>query len=49
MTFLPRIIEIKDLPKDALLASFDAVGLYVYIPHKEGVEIMKKLLKPKGG
>ena len=48
MTFLTRIIEIKDLPKDALLASFRAVGLYGYIHQKEGIEIMKKLSKPKG-
>lgn len=48
MTFLTQIIEIKDLPKDALLASFHAVGLYGYIHHKEGIEIMKKLSKRKG-
>ena len=45
--FLSRITEIKDLPEDALLVSFDVVGLYPHIPHEKGIEIMKQLLKQR--
>ena len=40
--FLTRITKIKDLPEDALLVSFDVVGLYPHIPHEERTEIMKE-------
>ena len=40
-------MEIKDLPEDTLLVSFDAVGLHLHIPHKESIEIMKEFLKQK--
>ena len=42
--FLTRITEIKDLPEDALLVSFDVVRLYLYIPHEEDIEIMEEFL-----
>ena len=45
--FLSWIMEIKDLPEDTLLVSFDAVGLHLHIPHKESIEIMKEFLKQK--
>ena len=45
--FLSRIAEIKDLPEDALLVSFHAVGLYSHISHEEGIEIMKEFLKQR--
>ena len=40
-------MEIKDLPEDTLLVSFDAVGLHLHIPHKESIEIMKEFLKQR--
>ena len=32
--------QIGDVPKNALLVSFDVVGLYLLIPHDQGAEIM---------
>ena len=40
-------MEIKDLPEDALLVSFDVVGLYPHIPHEEGIEIMEEFLNQR--
>ena len=34
--FLSQITEIKDLPEDALLVSFDVVVLFPHIPHEKG-------------
>ena len=45
--FLTRIMEIKDLPEDSLLVSFDVVRLYPHIPHEEGIEIMKEFLNQR--
>ena len=45
---LTRITEIiKHLPENALLVSFDVVGLYPHVPHEEGIEIMKKFLNQR--
>ena len=41
--FLQRLNQIGDIPGNALLVSFDVVGLYQHIPH-EGVEIMRRFL-----
>ena len=41
--FLRRLNQIGDIPGNALLVSFDVVGLYQHIPH-EGVEIMRRFL-----
>ena len=41
--FLQRLNQIGDIPGNALLVSFDVVGLYQHIPH-EGVEIMQRFL-----
>ena len=40
-------MEIKDLPEDSLLVSFDVVRLYPHIPHEEGFEIMKEFLNQR--
>ena len=45
--FLSQIMEIKDLPEDVLLVSFDVLGLYPHIPHEEGIEIMKEFSKQR--
>ena len=45
--FLTRITEIKDLTENALLVSFDVVGLYLHISHEKGIEIMKEFLNQR--
>ena len=45
--FLTQITEIKDLPEDVLLVSFDVVRLYPHIPHEKGIEIMKEFLNQR--
>ena len=42
--FLQRLNQIGDIPGNALLVSFDVVGLYSHIPHEEVVEIMRRFL-----
>ena len=42
--FLQCLNQIGDIPGNALLVSFGAVGLYPHIPHEEGVEIMRRFL-----
>ena len=42
--FLQRLNQIGDIPGNALLVSFDVVGLYSHIPHEEGVEIIRRFL-----
>ena len=42
--FLQRLNQIRDIPGNALLVSFDMVSLYPHIPHKEGVEIKRRFL-----
>ena len=46
--FLIQITEIKDLPEDALLVSFDVLRLYPHFPHENGIKMMKEVFKPKG-
>ena len=36
--------QIDDVPKNSLLVSFDAVGLYLLIPHDQGAEIIQRFL-----
>ena len=47
VTKVPHILQIKYLPQDALLVSFDVVGLYPHIPHEEGIEIMEEFLNQR--
>ena len=42
--FLQRLTQVGDISGNALSVSFDAVGLYPYIIHEEGVEIMRCFL-----
>ena len=42
--FLCRIKGLSEIPNDAILVSFDVVGLYSHIPHEEGLATMKKFL-----
>ena len=42
--FLSRLNELCEIPEDAYLVSFDVVGFYPQIPHKEGLEKLKCLL-----
>ena len=45
--FLKRISNINDIPANALLVSFDVVGLNPHIPHNEGIEIMSSYLNKR--
>ena len=45
--FLVRLNNLPDIPKEAILVSFDVVGLYPHIPHEEGIEIMKSYLEKR--
>ena len=40
-----RIMEVKDLPENAFLVSFDVVRLHLHIPHEEGIEITMEFLE----
>ena len=41
---LNRIKDLSDIPDDAILVSFDVVGLYPHIPHDDGLKFLKKFL-----
>ena len=40
--YLQRLNQIGDISENALLVSFDVVGLYPHIPHDQGVETMER-------
>ena len=40
--FLKKLKELGSLPKNAILCTIDAVGLYPNIPHKEGLASIRK-------
>ena len=42
--FLCRINEINNIPENAMLVSFDAIGLYSNIPHEEGIKTLHEYL-----
>ena len=42
--FLKRLNELWDLPDDFILCTIHVVGLYPNIPHKEGLEAIRKAL-----
>ena len=42
--FLLPLNQLRDISGNALLVTFDAVGLYPHIPHKEGLKTMKRYL-----
>ena len=39
--FLSRLSYLQDITENAILVSFDMVGLYPNIPHEEGTDIMR--------
>ena len=41
---LQRLNQIGDIPENALLVSFEVVGLYPHIPHDQGFEIMRRFI-----
>ena len=41
---MQRLNQIGDIPENALLVSFDVIGLYPHIPHNQVVEIMRRFL-----
>ena len=45
--FLSRLNQLLDIPDNTLLVTFDVVRLYPHIPHKEGLETMKKYLNKR--
>ena len=42
--FLQRLDQIGDIPENDLLVSFDVGGLYLHMPHDQGVKIMRWFL-----
>ena len=42
--FLKKLNELRDLPDEFILCTIDVVGLYPNIPHKEGLEAIRKAL-----
>ena len=40
--FLQGLNQIGDIHKNVLLVSFDVVGLYLHIPHDQGIKIMPR-------
>ena len=44
---LERLKEIGNIPENAILVSFDVVGLYPHIPHDEGIEAMRYYLSDR--
>ena len=42
--FLKKLNELRDLPDDFILCTIDVVGFYPNIPHKEGLEAIRKTL-----
>ena len=42
--FLQRLNQIGDISENALLVSFDLVGLYSHISYNQGVKIMRRFL-----
>ena len=42
-----RLNYLQEIPKNAILVSFDVVGLYPNIPHNERTDIMKVFLNEK--
>ena len=45
--FLCRLNDLPKIPENAILVTFDVVGLYPNIPHDEGLEIMKTFLNER--
>ena len=41
---LKKLNELRDLPLDFILCTIDVVGLYPNVPHKEGLEAIRKAL-----
>ena len=41
------ILKDLNLPKEAILTSFDVTGLYTNIPHIEGIEAIKQFMTEK--
>ena len=41
---MKKLNELRDLPDDFILCTIDVVGLYPNIPHKEGLEAIRKAL-----
>ena len=42
--FLKKLNELRDLPDDFIFCTIDVVELYPNIPHKEGLEAIRKAL-----
>ena len=45
--FLKKVNELRDLPDEYILCTIDVVGLYPNIPHKEGLEAIRKALNKR--
>ena len=45
--FLEKIKTIGSVPKNAVLATVDVVGLYPNIPHQAGLKALKEALKKR--
>ena len=45
--FICRLNHLPEIPENAILVTFDVVGLYPNIPHEESIEIMKTFLNER--
>ena len=45
--FLKKLRDLPDLPDNAILCTIDVVGLYPNIPHKDGLEALRKSLEAR--
>ena len=45
--FLKKLRDLPDLPQDSILCTIDVVGLYPNIPHKDGLDAIRKSLESR--
>ena len=45
--FVNCIQDLSDLTENSILVCFDDIGLYPYVPHKEGIETMAEYLEAR--
>ena len=43
--FLKKLRDLRDLPKDSIICTIDAVGLYPTIPKEEGLRFLRNVLE----
>ena len=43
--FLCKLEELGDIPETAIICTMDVVGIYLHIPHEEGLKCMKEVIE----